>query len=269
MPPPVHLTSTDNPRVKAVVRLRKARERRQQGAFVAEGLREVSRAFDAGLEAHLLCTCDALLDAPARQAVRHLLAAHHVSHFTATEAVFRKMAYQQHPQGVLAVFAARTRTVADVPPADDELWLVAVGLSKPGNLGALARSADAAGANALLIVDGLADIHNPNALRNSTAAVLTLPILQADTRDALALLHQRGTRIVAAAPDQGRTYTDIDMTPPTALVIGAEDTGLPAAWLQAANDIATIPMRGRTADSLNASIAGALLLYEALRQRGQ
>ena len=266
---PVHLTSADNPRVKAVVRLRKARERRKQGAFVAEGLREVSRAFDAGLEAHLLCTCDALLDDAARQAVGQLIASRDVAHCTASEAVFRKMAYQQHPQGVLGVFATHRWTVADLPAAKDELWLVAVGLSKPGNLGALARCADAAGATALLIVDGVADVYNPNALRNSTGAVLTLPILDADTPGALDLLRQRGVRIVAAALERGRGYTDIDLTPATALVIGAEDAGLPAAWRDAADAVATIPMRGRTADSLNASVAGALLLYEALRQRAR
>jgi RNA methyltransferase, TrmH family len=241
------ITSVDNPRVKDVLRLRKSRERRRSGLFVAEGPREVERARAAGL------TLVATYFAP--ELVEWPHGGEEVS-----ERVLRKMAYRAEPEGVLAVVEIPQREL----PRDGTLYLVAVGIEKPGNLGAMARSADAAGADALLVADAEADPWNPNAIRASTGAVFTLPILTTSLDDVSSL----DAQLVAAVVDAETEYTDVDLTRATAFVVGAEDEGLDGRWRAAAGVTVSIPMRGRTTDSLNAANAAAILLFEAVRQRG-
>jgi TrmH family RNA methyltransferase len=242
------ITSTDNARVREVLRWRKARERRRDGVFVAEGPREVGRALAAGLVVrHTYVAPDLLPHWP-----------HDGEEVSAR--VLAKMSYRAEPEGVLAVFEVPQRELPD----DATLVLVAVGIEKPGNLGAMARTADAAGADALLIADGACDPWNPNAIRASTGAVFTLPILESTLSDVRALPLQKVAAVVGAPT----RHTDADLTPPTALLIGAEDTGLDKNWRDAADLQVTLPMHARTVDSLNASTAAAVLLYETLRQRG-
>jgi len=142
--------------------------------------------------------------------------------------------------------------------------LVAVGIEKPGNLGAMTRTADAAGADALLVGDANADPWNPNAIRASTGAVFTLPIAEVTLDDVRALSLQK----IAAVVDAPRRYTDADLTKPTAFIVGSEDEGLDVAWRTLADENVSIPMNPRTADSLNAATSAAVLLFEAVRQRG-
>ena len=239
------ITSPDNPRVKEVLRLRKARERRRLGLFVAEGPREVERARAAGLTIRATYFTPALLDWDGGEPV--------------DERVLRKMTYRAEPEGVLAVVEIPAREL----PAGPTLLLVAVGIEKPGNLGAMARTADAAGADALLVADGRSDPWNPNAIRASTGAVFTLPILDV-TRDELAALPVQKVAATLGAPEP---HTAPDYTRPTAFLVGAEDEGLPDAYRDLADAQVEIPMRGATADSLNASAAAAVLLFEAVRQR--
>jgi TrmH family RNA methyltransferase len=240
------ITSVDNPRVKEVLRLRKGRERRALGLFVAEGPREVRRARDAGLTVRATYFAPALLAWDEGEEV--------------DERVLRKLSYRAEPEGVLAVVEIPHRDF----PAESTLLLVAVGIEKPGNLGAMARTADAAGADALLVADAVSDPWNPNAIRASTGAVFTLPILETTLADVRALPLQKIAAVVGAPT----RHSEADLTPPTALLIGAEDDGLDAAWRDAADLQVTLPMRARTVDSLNASTAAAVLLYETLRQRG-
>ena len=171
-----------------------------------------------------------------------------------------RMAYRAEPEGVLAIFETPTRTI----PADATLLVVAVGIEKPGNLGAIARSADAAGADGILVADGEVDPWNPNAIRASTGSVFTLPIVEA-TRDEVAALSQQK---IAAVLGAGTRHSDVDLTRPTAFLIGAEDAGLDEDWRAVADQQVEIPMHGAAADSLNASAAAAVLLFEAVRQRG-
>ncbi|HEX5449287.1 MAG TPA: RNA methyltransferase [Gaiellaceae bacterium] len=242
------ITSVDNERVKDVVRLRRGRERRGSGLFIAEGVREVERAREAGLVIRETFVAPELLPQWTHP------------HTEVSARVLAKMAYRPEPEGVLAIVEAPQRTL----PADATLLLVAVGIEKPGNLGAMARTADAAGADALIMADARSDPWNPNAIRASTGAVFTLPIVET-TRDDIAKLPQRRVAAVVG----GRTaYTDADLTQPTALIVGAEDTGLDEKWRAIADDEVAIPVKGNTADSLNASAAAAVLLYETLRQRG-
>jgi len=173
--------------------------------------------------------------------------------------VLAKMAYRAEPEGVLAVVEIPQREV----PNDATLILVAVGIEKPGNLGAMARTADAAGADAILVADAQSDPWNPNAIRASTGAVFTLPILDMTLDEMRMLPHQK----VAATLGAPTPHTELDYTRPTAFFVGAEDAGLPQPYRDAADAEVEIPMRGTTADSLNASVAAALLLFEAVRQR--
>lgn len=238
------ITSLDNPRVKEVLRLRKGRERRLSALFVAEGPREVERALAAGLDARAIYVAPELLPGwahPAEEVSARVLA---------------KMSYRAEPEGVLAIFEAPRREL----PRDATLVLVAVGIEKPGNLGAMARSADAAGADGILVADGDSDPWNPNAIRASTGAVFTLPIVEA-TLDEVAALPLRRVAAVVGAPTP---YTATDLAPPVAILIGPEDRGLDAAWRAIADAEVAIPVRGRTADSLNAATAAALLLYAAV-----
>ncbi len=241
------ITSVENPRVKDVLRLRKGRERRRAGLFIAEGTREVERALAAGLVVRSVYFAPELL--PDWQGGEEVSAR-----------VLAKLSYRAEPEGVLAVVEIPDRPL----PEHSTLLLVAVGIEKPGNLGAMARTADAAGADALLVADANVDPWNPNAIRASTGAVFTLPIVAVTREDIAALPHQK----VAAVLGAGTRHTDPDYTKPTAFLVGAEDDGLSTAWRQVADAEVEIPIkRTAAADSLNASVAAAVLLFEVVRQR--
>ncbi len=243
------ITSVDNPRVKEVLRLRRGRERRASGLVVVEGRREVERARSAGLTFRATYAAPGLLGTtPSPPDAEEV-----------SERVLRRMAYRADPEGILAVVEAPARAL----PPDPTLVLVAVGVEKPGNLGAMARSADVAGADALLVAEGAADPWNPNAIRASTGAVFTLPIVEVTLSELAELPLQRVAAVVGATT----SYTDVDLRRPSALIVGAEDTGLDERWRGAAEIAVAIPVRGTAADSLNASAAAAVLLFEAVRQR--
>jgi TrmH family RNA methyltransferase len=214
--------------------------------FIAEGPREVERARAAGLRIQATYFAPELIAWDEGEEV--------------SARVLEKMAYRAEPEGVLAVVEIPQRALSTSP----SLVLVAIGIEKPGNLGAMARTADAAGADALVVADAEADVWNPNAIRSSTGAVFTLPVVEA-TRDEVAALP---VRKVAAVVDAHQSYTDADLTAPTAILVGAEDEGLDAAWREASDVQVAIPMHARSVDSLNAATTAALLLFEAVRQRG-
>lgn len=176
-----------------------------------------------------------------------------------TARVLARMSYRAEPEGVLAVFEIPSRPL----PPEPTLVLVAVGVEKPGNLGAMARTAEAAGADALLVGDGRVDPWNPNAIRASTGAVFTLPIVETTPDELQAMPLQK----VAATLGAATAHTAADLTSPAAILIGAEDAGLPARWRALADLEVEIPMHGTSTDSLNASAAAAVLLFEAVRQR--
>ena len=236
----------DNQRVKDVLRLRKSRERKRSGLFVAEGPREVERARAAGLRIVETYYSPATIDWGEGE--------------TVSDRVLAKMAYRDEPEGVLAVVEAPAWNL----PRNGRLYLVAVGVEKPGNLGAMARSAEVAGADALIVAEAKADLWNPNAIRASTGAVFTLPIVEATLGEIAGL----GVTIVAAAVNAKTRYTDADLGGPVAIVVGAEDRGLGARWLGAADVQVAIPVSGNGVDSLNAATAAAILLFEAVRQHG-
>ena len=240
------ITSLDNPRVKDVVRLRKSRERRRSGLFVAEGPREVERARAAGLRLVATFFGPELLEWTDGEEV--------------SDRVLARMAYRAEPEGVIAIVEAPRREL----PRDGTLYLVSVGIEKPGNLGAMARSAEAAGADALVVAEGQADPWNPNAIRASTGAVFRLPVVEGTLADISGL----DAALVATVVGAPLRYTDADLRAPSAIAVGAEDAGLADPWLRAADLQVSIPVLGHSADSLNAAAAAAVVLYEAVRQRG-
>jgi TrmH family RNA methyltransferase len=233
--------------VKELVALRTSAERRRSGLFLAEGPRELERAAAAGLRVLEIYYAPSLIDWPEGQAV--------------SERVLAKLAYRSRPEGVIALVEAPRFEL----PRSGTLYLVAVGVEKPGNLGAIARSAEAAGADALLVAGARPDPFNPSAIRSSTGAVFTLPILESS----LEQVQELGLTLVAALAEGGSPPSEVDLSRPVALVVGAEDAGLPQAWREAADETVTIPIRERsTAESLNTSVAAGILLFEAVRQRG-
>ena len=226
--------------------MRKSRERRRSGLFIAEGPREVERARAAGLTVRETYFAPELLVWDEGEEV--------------SARVLAKMAYRAEPEGVLAVVEIPQRDV----PKDATLILIAVGIEKPGNLGAMARTADVAGADALLVGDANADPWNPNAIRASTGAVFTLPIADVTLDNVRALALQKIAAVVGAS----RHYTDADLSRPTAFIVGSEDEGLSEEWRELADEQVAIPMSATTADSLNAATSAGVLLFEAVRQRG-
>lgn len=259
------ITSLQNARVKAVVRLRERRHRERAGQMLVEGRDELRLALATGARPLTLFVCPEL----AGESTDSLLAE---ASAAATEVVavsrpvFEKLAYRENADGWLAVMQAVHRGLADLPVGSTPLLVVAEAVEKPGNLGALMRSADAAGADAVIVCDPATDVFNPNTVRASRGALFAVPVAEATSTDTLAWLRGHGIAIVAATPQGGLAYTQADLRGPVALAVGAEDVGLSAAWLDAADVSVRIPMQGRV-NSLNVATSAALLLYEAVRQR--
>lgn len=255
MPDRPILTSLQNPRVKHVARLvRDRRLRDATGHFVAEGVRDVTRARQAGLP---LIECFRRADVPSLGEVETIVSGD----------VLAKMAYRDPPEGYLAVFEQRRHDLADLSPADDGIWLVMVGVEKPGNLGAVARTAAAAGCVGLITAGPNVDVYNPNALRNSTGAMYALPVAVAGSADVQAWLVRHAIRSFATTPAADATSLwSIDWPTRSAVIIGPEHAGLDDAWLAAADERVRIPTVTGIVDSLNAATAAAVVLFAATRK---
>jgi TrmH family RNA methyltransferase len=268
--PTDRLSSPQNPRIKQLLRLQqKAAERRELGLTLVEGLRELSIAREAGVAVATLFTCPELAAEGDAAALQKLLAGQPDAPdwFEVTRPVFEKVAYREGSDGILAVLRTPHRHLADLRLPPNPLVLVLEAVEKPGNLGAILRTADAAPVDAVLIGDPRTDLYNPNAIRASIGCVFTVPTVAAPIADILAFLAGQGIRSYAAAlTPQARAYTGCDFRGPTALVLGTEADGLTAATRQACDETIIIPMMGRI-DSLNVSVAGAVLAFEAVRQR--
>jgi TrmH family RNA methyltransferase len=260
------LASPSNPRIKSVARLRDRRERESSGLTLVDGAREVRRALDAGVDVVEAFVCEPLLAGEDARAALVALAAKHVPMTTTTEAAFNKLAFGDRAEGLVAVIRPPTLALADVRLPADPLVVVVEGVEKPGNVGAVLRSADGVGADALIAASPRTDLANPNVIRASAGTIFSVPLAAAPSDDVVAWLREREIQMVAARVDADRLYTDTDLTGPLAVVLGSETDGLTAAWR--ADDIQAVrlPMRG-VADSLNVSVSAAILLYEARRQR--
>lgn len=256
------LTSLQNPTVKRLVALRQRRGRERERAVLLDGARAIRLAL---ANAFPLTTLYYAVD----MALTHADLLHHaqtagVALQAVSPVVFQKIGYGDHPDGLLGLATPPALALAALPTPPCPLYLVAEGLEKPGNLGAILRAADAAGVTGLLVCDGQTDVWNPNVIRASQGAFCTVPLAIAPAVAALAWLRQRGCQILVAQPHAPCRYTTVDFRRPSALVVGAEHQGLSALW-QGETPI-SIPMAGQV-DSLNVAQAASILLFEAMRQR--
>ncbi|MYB37176.1 MAG: RNA methyltransferase [Gammaproteobacteria bacterium] len=259
------LTSLQNARVKHVVRLRQRRAREREGRFAVEGWRELNCAADAGVTIETVFHCDAFHRGEhERELVRRLGEAGAELQATSSE-VFRKMSYRQGPDGLLGIAAAPCLALGHLAVPNDGLWLVVESIEKPGNLGAMLRSADATGAG-VIVADPTTDVFNPNVIRVSIGTLFTVPLAMATGNEVRAWLHKHAVAPITATPEAPVAYTDADLTRAIALVIGSEHAGLTDAWREADVTSVSIPMSGH-ANSVNAAMAATILLFEARRQR--
>jgi TrmH family RNA methyltransferase len=260
------ITSRQNERVKQAAHLRDARQRWRQGRFVIDGLREIGRALDAGIEIVEAFVCPPLCTSPEATSLTMRLDACSPVVAEVTPEVFEKLAFGGRSDGVVVVGVTPTRSIDALKLPANPLIAVLESLEKPGNVGAILRSADGAGVDAVLVTDPETDLFNPNTIRASVGTVFSLPVCTVRTDTALARLRQWQVTLVATRPDAQRLYTDLDYRVGTAILLGSETTGLSAAWQQADVTGVRLPMQGK-ADSLNVSTTAAVLFYEALRQR--
>ena len=254
------VTSAQNPKIKELLALQeKSKLRREKGLFVVEGRRELGHCLDAGFRVRTVFVCpdifrDELPGIPDTAVVE------------VSRAVYEKIAYREGTEGILAEMYARERRLEDLRLSSAPLVIVLESVEKPGNLGAVLRSADAAGADAVIICDPATDLYNPNLIRASIGSVFTRQVAVASSEETIAWLRAKGIRIYTAQLQDSVWYYDTDMTGGTAIVMGTESTGLTDRWRQAADQHIRIPMLGRL-DSLNVSVSAAILLFEAVRQR--
>jgi TrmH family RNA methyltransferase len=258
------IASPANERIKAVVRLRDRAERELTGLTIIDGIREIARALDAGIEVQEAFVCETLLQTDEAQVLAERLRSVSV---TTSESAHRRIAFGDRDEGIVAVVRQPAHTLAALPLPTEPLVVVLEGVEKPGNLGAVLRTADAVGVNGLIAADPRTDLFNPNSIRASVGTVFSVPIAAATSQATITYLRSAGVRLVAARTDAAVEYTSADLTGPLAIVLGSEAGGLTDRWSGADTTAVRLPMRG-AADSLNVSITAAVLLYEARRQRG-
>ncbi len=254
------ITSVQNPKVKQLVLLQqKSSERRKTGLFVVEGQREIAHCLEAGYQLDSLFCCPELMSGATFT---------NVTRYEVTPEVYEKIAYRGSTEGMLAVVRSRQLTLSELPLCEHPLIVVLERVEKPGNLGAILRSADAAKADAVIVCDPLTDLYNPNLIRSSIGAIFTVPCVACSSEDCIRFLKAKNIRILTAQLQDSHLYYDTDMRCGTAIVMGTESTGLTDTWRRAADAHIRIPMLGQL-DSLNVSVSAAILLFEAVRQREQ
>lgn len=257
------ITSIQNPKIKRLLALQqKSSERRKAGLFVVEGRRELMHCLEAGFQVDSVFWCPAVETGtepmPSLPADTRL--------FEVSKEVYEKMAYRGSTEGVMAEVRTRPLVLSDLTLPERPLVVVLERVEKPGNLGAILRSADAAGVSAVIVCDPLTDLYNPNLIRSSVGAIFSVPCVACSSEACISFLKAKGIQILTAQLQDSSLYYDIDMRRPTAVVMGTEATGLTDQWRQAADAHIRIPMLGRI-DSLNVSVSAAILMYEAVRQR--
>ncbi len=272
------ITSAANPRLRALVALRRRRVRDESGTTLVEGYEELSLALAAGVTPRAVYVCPELFSRAGRAGVRGIrvqedlltrLRGRGVEIVRLSRPAFEKVAYREGPDGLLAVVPTLSGGLADLASTDTgtrDLVLVCQGVEKPGNLGAMLRTADAAGVDAVVAADPVTDWGNPNVVRASKGTVFSVPVASATTAETLEWLREHGIALVVATPDTDLDYTDVDYAGPVALAVGAEKHGADTALIGAASHRVRIPMVGR-ANSLNVAASAAIVVYEALRQR--
>ncbi len=263
----MEITSPANPKIKYVVKLRSCSFREENGEMIVEGFRECRRALDNGYKPHALFHCPELyLKNENEPEIVEDCRKCGAEIFTCSKVAFLKIAYRERPDGLLMVGPHITRKLSGLSLPPNSLVIVTEAIEKPGNLGTILRSADAAKAAAVIVCDRTTDIHNPNVVRASTGTLFSVPVVEASSDEAVEWLRANGFKILAATPHAEKLHFEEDLTGNVALAVGAEQYGLTAKWMNEADLRVRIPMLG-LADSLNVSAATTILVYEAVRQR--
>lgn len=261
------IESKQNPHIKTLVKLRERKHRDALGRYTIEGLRETQRALaSATTHVHQVYICPALFSSPEHAGVTTQAQARGAAVYAVAKNAFAHACYRDGPDGILAVAAQRMAVLESHKCSPNPLILVVDSIEKPGNLGALLRSADSAGAEAVICCNLKLDLFNPNVIRASQGAFFTMPTYLASPTATLDFLNTHGLHILTTTPGAETVYWDANLQHPTALVMGSEHTGLSDSWLNAAHTCIKIPQYG-VSDSLNVAAAATLVLYEALRQR--
>jgi RNA methyltransferase, TrmH family len=262
------ITSLQNPRIKQLVKLRDRRPRDAAGVFMVEGYRQIRRALDKGFKpTEFYYSPEWFLGEKENEpGLIAEAAANGARLFELSKDAFAKVAYRERPDGLIAILPQWRTALDDLALSPTPFLLVVEAIEKPGNLGTILRSADAAGVDGLIVCDPVTDLFNPNVVRASTGVLFSVPVVIAESAAVRVWLQAKGIRSVATTPAATESYTDSDLTGPMAIVMGSEQYGLSEDWLREADDRVRIPMAGQ-ADSLNVAMATIITLFEAMRQR--
>ena len=263
------ITSAQNPKIKTLLELQeKSKARKREGLFVVEGLRELIHCIEAGYELHAVFACmDILSEDDYNEIVKAAETNSSDSRcYSITKAIYEKVAYRGSTEGVIAELRCKSHKLEDLKVKGNPVIVVLESVEKPGNLGAILRSADAAGVDAVIVCDPLTDMYNPNLIRSSIGGIFTVQTAAASSEETINWLKERGIKIYTAQLQDSEWYYDTNMTGGTAIIMGTEATGLTNIWRKAADAHIKIPMLGKL-DSLNVSVSAAILMYEAVRQR--
>lgn len=274
--PELVITSAANPRLKALLALRRRRTREASGQTLVEGYEEIALALAAGVTPSAVFMCEELFSPAGRAGSQHIghqaellerLRDNQVELVTLSRSAYEKVAYREGPDGLLAVVHRLGGTLADLSvDSARHLTLLSQGVEKPGNLGAMLRTADAAGVDAVVAADPVTDWGNPNVVRASKGTVFAVPVASASTAEVIEWIRQGGIQLVVTTPETDVLHTDVDYTGRVAIAVGSEKHGADDTLLAAATHRVRIPMHGR-ANSLNVAASAAIVLYEAVRQR--
>ena len=259
-----NITSAQNQKIRMLLELQeKSRTRRKEGLFVVEGRRELMHCMEAGYEPHAVFFCPEILP---EEDFKEISAKCSCSFYEVSRQLYDKVAYRGGTEGVIAELRCREMGLGNLTLKENPLVVVLESVEKPGNLGAVLRSADASGVDAVIVCDPLTDMYNPNLIRSSIGAIFTVPVATASSEDTIKWLKDKDIKIYTAQLQDSEWYYDTDMKAGTAIVMGTEATGLTDVWREAADAHIKIPMLGRL-DSLNVSVSAAILMFEAVRQR--
>lgn len=259
------ITSTQNPRILKILQLAKSHNRREANLFAIEGLREISKALATGVAFESVFLCPELIS-PQGQAMLYKIP-EYVLQYEVSRHVFEKIAYRDNKDGLVILAVPVYRSLKDYTPGKNPFILVIETVEKPGNLGALLRTADAAGMEAVFICDPQTDIYNPNVIRSSLGCIFTNRVISCNSIEVIDFLKTNGISIYSAALQTDILYTSVDFREPCAIVLGSEADGLTEIWRTNADALIKIPMAGE-ADSMNVSVSAGVLMFEGVRQRG-
>ena len=260
------ITSLQNDRIKNVVKLRNRRDRDKQQKMLIEGYRSLLRASNNNITVSEFYFCPDYFIGGNEYKLIDKYKDMGAQVIEVSKNVFQKMSYRDRPEGLLGVAPYFTKTLDDLDLSKNPFLVVAQSIEKPGNLGTIIRSTDGTGADGLILCDRCTDLFNPNVITASTGICFALPIIETTSEECLQFLKEKNIAILSATPHADVFYTDVDMTQPTAVIVGAEQYGLTEEWMKESTLNVKIPMLGQ-ADSLNVATATTLLLYEVLRQR--